>query len=73
MPDETPPPSTPPTPTEELQKASVAFVMTLANATLTDRDAAWAGVQALMRLLSVTNDPVGVQKGIDRLKKINTP
>lgn len=63
----------PPTPAEALAKASTEFVMTLASSTLSDRDVAWEGVKALMALLTVNGDMAGIQKGVERLKKINAP
>lgn len=55
---------------EDLKNKCVAFVMTMASAGTSDRDTLMPGIEALLALFTVNGDAGGVQKGVERLRKL---
>lgn len=67
-------PDTTPTPTEAYVKACADFLQTLASPELTDRDAAWAGMEAVLAGFTAGQiDAIGAQSASKRLRKIAAP
>lgn len=57
---------------EELTNKAVAFVLTLGQKDLSDRDVAWQGVMLLLDKFTADNNTEELKVAFERIRKINS-